>query len=253
MKNLGFALCALVVVFLLYVLFLWICALLVDTKRVYMKQSKFYRRILDDATDLLMLVSNVKIHLHGEEKLPSGRFFLVQNHRSKYDPMTTWAALRGRDLAFISKPSNFNIPIFGKLIRKCCYLEMDRENVRNAIVTIENATNLLLNDEVSMGGYPEGTRSLNCELLPYRNGLFKVPQKAKVPIVVTCITGTEKVHKQAPFRRTHVYIDILEVLDAEYVATHKTTEIGEHVREITLKGIADREVHGGDMEYSFSD
>ena len=55
-------------------------------------------------------------------KIPEGtRFVLVGNHQSKFDPILSWYILRKKDIAFISKPENFKQPIFGRIIRKCCF------------------------------------------------------------------------------------------------------------------------------------
>ena len=173
-KIILWILAALLGLCLLYVLFLTVCALLVDTKKEYEHDSPFYRRLLYG-----------HIHVDGMEKLPKdGRFLLVCNHRSNFDPILTWQVMKERNLAFVSKAENFRIPIFGRIIRRCCFMAIDRENPRNALLTIEKAAKLIASDEVSIGIYPEGTRSKECVLLPFHNGVFKIAQKASVPIVV---------------------------------------------------------------------
>lgn len=63
--------------------------------------------------------------------------------------------MKERNLAFVSKAENFQIPIFGRIIRRCCFMAIDRENPRNALLTIEKAAKLIASDEVSIGIYPE--------------------------------------------------------------------------------------------------
>ena len=111
-------------------------------------------------------------------------------------------------------------------------MPIDRENPRNAIVTINKAAKLLKKQEVSIGIYPEGTRSKNGQLLPFHNGVFKIAQKAGSAIVVLCVTGTEKISKQTPFRRTDVYLDVLEVFSAQGIKETKTEMIGTAVRRL---------------------
>ena len=196
----------------LYVLFLGVCALLVDPGKVYDKNSRFYRFLLDSATAAAMKLLRIRVHVSGIEKIPKDtKLLFVSNHRSNFDPIITWYALKKWEIAFVSKPENFKVPFFGRIIRKCCFMPIDRENPRNAIVTINRAAKLLKKQEVSIGVYPEGTRSKTCELLPFHNGVFKIAQKAEAPVVVLSITGTEKIAKAAPFRRSDVYLDVLEV------------------------------------------
>ena len=225
----------------LYVLFLGVCALLVDPGKVYDKNSRFYRFLLDSATAAAMKLLRIRVHVSGIEKIPKDtKLLFVSNHRSNFDPIITWYALKKWEIAFVSKPENFKIPFFGRIIRKCCFMPIDRENPRNAIVTINRAAKLLKKQEVSIGVYPEGTRSKTCELLPFHNGVFKIAQKAAAPIVVLSITGTEKIAKAAPFRRSDVYLDVLEVF--ANIKETKTELIGTVARRLMETNIERREL-----------
>ena len=218
---------------ILYVLFLGICALLVSPDKTYEKNSPFYRFLLESATAVAIKLLRIRIHVSGMEKIPKDETVLfVSNHRSNFDPLITWHALKKWKIAFVSKPENFKVPFFGRIIRKCCFLPIDRENPRKAIVTINKAAKLLKKQEVSIGIYPEGTRSKTCQLLPFHNGVFKIAQKAEAPIVVLCVTGTEKISKRTPFRRTDVYLDVLEVFSAQGIKEIKTEMIGTAVRRL---------------------
>ena len=116
-----------------YILFGCVCALFVNRKKQYTKHNGFYRFLLNSITIMVLFILRVKIHVTGREHLPEGRFLLASNHRSNYDPIVTWAVLRKQNLAFVSKPSNFKIPFFGWIARRCCFMAIDRENARNAI------------------------------------------------------------------------------------------------------------------------
>ena len=235
---------------LIYVLFLSIAALLVDPNREYTKDSPFYRRLLYGATACAIRLLHIRIEIRGLEKLPENdRFLLVCNHRSNFDPILTWQILRKYDLAFVSKPENFRIPIFGRFIRRCCFLAIDRENPKNALVTIRKAAELLEKDEVNVAIYPEGTRSKDCVLLPFHNGVFKIAQKANVPIVVAAIQGTEQIHKNWYRRRTQVQFEILETIPAQFVTENRTAAIGTRVREDLLAGLTEK----GENDATISD
>ena len=216
---------------LLYILFLGICCLFIDPDKAYEKNSPFYRFLLDSATAAAMKLLRIRVHVSGIEKIPKDtKVLFVSNHRSNFDPIITWYILKKWKIAFVSKPSNFKIPFFGRIIRKCCFMPIDRENPRNAIVTINKAAKLLKKQEVSIGISPEGTRSKNGQLLPFHNGVFKIAQKAEAAIVVLCVTGTEKISKRTPFRRTDVYLDVLEVFSAQGIKETKTEMIGTAIR-----------------------
>ncbi|MBO5237258.1 MAG: 1-acyl-sn-glycerol-3-phosphate acyltransferase [Lachnospiraceae bacterium] len=224
-------LCVLIGIILCYILFLIVSSLFINPNMEYEINSRFYRFLLNSATAIAFVATRLKVHTIGMEHLPKeGRFLLVCNHRSKFDPIITWYILRKYDLAFISKAENFNVPIFGRFIRKCCFMAIDRENPKKAMETIQRAAKLIERDEVSIGVYPEGTRSKTTELLPFHNGVFKIAQKAKVPIVIVAIQGTEQIKSNYPLHRSHIQLSILETLPTDYVTSHKTAEIGEYVR-----------------------
>lgn len=240
MKILITVLLVLIGLLLAYIMLICISAFFVDTKREYSTNSRYYRWLLNSATGLLLFFGRIKVKISGEEKIPSdSRFLFVSNHRSKFDPIISWYILRKYDIAFISKPENFDIPAFGRIIRKCCFMAIDRENPRNAIKTIIRASELIKSNTVSIGVYPEGTRSKTNELLPFHNGVFKIAQKANVPIVVASICGTEKIHNNTPFHSVQVDINILDVLSPEDICHRKTNQIGDRIRnEIEKKLIA---------------
>ncbi len=227
----------------LAVLFLTVCALLVDRKKFYKKDSSFYRCLMNALAALVVWVVRAKVHVTGRELIPEGKKLLfVGNHMSNYDPIVTLFAFAKWDLAFVSKASNFKIPWFGQIVRRCCFMEIDRENPRNAIHTINWAAELLKEGEVSVGVYPEGTRSKSGELLPFHNGVFKIAQKAETDIVVVSLTGTNNIAKNLPWKRTHVYVDVLEVIPAEQIHKVKTDVIGQRVEKLLTENKRKREM-----------
>ena len=224
---------AILTLLLLYFLFLGVCCLFIDPEKEYNRNSAFYRFLLNSATAAAIKLCRIRIHISGIEKLPRDtKVLFVCNHRSNFDPIITWYALKKWKIAFVSKPENFKVPFFGQIIRKCCFMPIDRENPRKAIPTINRAAKLLKKQEVSIGIYPEGTRSKTCELLPCHNGVFKIAQKAEAPVAVLSITGTEKIRKRTPIKATDVYLDVLEVFSGTNIKETKTEMIGTAVRRL---------------------
>ena len=140
--------------------------------------------------------------------------------------------LRDSNISFISKPENMAIPIVGKVLYGAGFLAIDRENDRNALKTILTAADYLKRDLCSIGIYPEGTRSKTGELLPFHAGSFKIAQRAKVPVVVACVRGSEKSQVVNPFRPNKVRLEILGVIPAETVSASRTDALAEQAREL---------------------
>jgi 1-acyl-sn-glycerol-3-phosphate acyltransferase len=173
----------------------------------------------------------VRVKLSGADKLPTeGRFVLICNHRSGFDPVVTEAWLKDYNLAFISKPSNLKLPYIGKLAYGAGFLPIDRENDREALKAILKAADFLKRGVCSIGLYPEGTRTKTGKLLPFHAGSFKIAQRGNAPVVIAAIQGTEQVKKNFPFRRTKVKLDILELIPAEKVKAMSTNELAEYCR-----------------------
>lgn len=227
-----------VAVLLLYAIVLIVSSLFVSSKRFYDKDSKFYRWLLYSSTGIMVFFGRIHLHVKGIEKIPTdSRFLLVCNHKSKLDPITTWYMLRKCDLAFISKEKNFHVPFWGRIIRKCCFLSIDRGNPRKAMETIQRAVSLIESNEVSVAVYPEGTRNFGEGLLPFRNGVFKIAQKANVPIVICGIKGASEIKDNYPLHRSDVYLEVLDVLSAEKIKSQHTNEIGDYAYQLMLSYI----------------
>ena len=235
LKGCGITLGAVIGLLLLYVLVLGFCVLFIDKKKEYCQQSRFYRALADSLDALILFFCHVRIHLEGEERLPKDTLYLlVGNHLSGFDPLITMRAFRKEKLIFVSKPENWNIPVAGRLAARCCFRAIDRENPRNALRTIQDCARLIDEKAGPVVIYPEGTRSKTGELLPFHNGVFKIAQEAKVPIVVMSVSGSPDIKKNAPWRRTDVMLRILSVLPAEKICAMRTAAIGNEVRSILL-------------------
>ncbi|MBQ9104413.1 MAG: 1-acyl-sn-glycerol-3-phosphate acyltransferase [Clostridia bacterium] len=222
---------------LLFILTLLISSLFISKKKEYSKPSKFYTFMMLTAHKFVSWFSGARIKVSGLEKLPKGRFLMVSNHRSNFDPIITYTVLGKYGLAFISKEANFKIPFVGRLITRLCYLPINREDPRKAITAINKSAGLIKSDAVSMLVYPEGTRSKTCELLPFHDAVFKIAQKAQVPVVVITVKNTEKIRSRFFFRKTIIELDILETFPVDFVKENKTVVLGERAKELMLNNL----------------
>lgn len=184
------------------------------------------------------LLSGMRVNIIGKEKLPKDkRFLLVGNHLSRFDPMITMDKLSGYEIAYISKAENFKIPIAGPFIRVCLFMAVDRDDPRQAIKTFNRASKLLIDGTVSVGVFPEGTRSKDGKLAPFKAGVFMTALKAKVPIVVTCAKNTNKVKNNFPFRRTKVDFEIIAVIPYETIAHYRCEQISDMAYEMIERSL----------------
>lgn len=220
---------------LLYWFILWLSCFFIPVKKEFERPSKFHQFMLNAAYWFVFTTARAKLHITGLEKIPKNRRFLfVSNHLSRFDNMIECVVLRKTPLAFISKPSNFKIPIGRHLMSRCCYIPIDRSSAKNAARSISRAAELISSDAVSVGVFPEGHRGTGYELQEFKAGCIKTATKAGCPIVVATICGTEKIHKNFPFRKTDIYFDILYILEPSH---EKTTELAPMIKKIMQENL----------------
>lgn len=198
-------------------------------------RRSFWRWLLDVLSSVAIWVSRISLKAEGLEKLPDdGKFLLVSNHVSAYDPVILLHLLKKYRMMFISKPENFDIPIAGFLMKKSGFLAIDRENPRNALKIIYDAADFITAKECPAVIYPEGTRNKAPEngLLSFHSGVFKIAKRAGVPVVVAASCGTEQISRNWPLKKSKVRLKIAAVLDADEISSHNDKEISEHVEKI---------------------
>lgn len=212
-------------------LFFCIACGVVDMKVLPEKDSKFYRKMTYLYVDALKTVLGLKIATKGLENAPKDtRFLLVCNHISDLDPVVLFYSFYKSTLAFISKRENDQKPFVGQIQRKILCQPINRENDREALKTILRCVQFIKEDKVSIGVFPEGYTSLDGKLRHFRNGVFKIAQKANVPVVVCTVRGTRESMKSLfKLKGGHVEIHMLEVIPAEEVKALSTAELGEKV------------------------
>lgn len=220
---------------LVYILYLFIICKRVDMAQNYPTIDRFYHTNVLLFVDWLLAVCGVKFTLAGTEWLPEGEFLLVSNHRSAFDPLVTLMAFRDVPLAFISKPENIFKLFLGAAAYRACFLPIDRENARNALITINEAAQRMRDHACSYVIYPEGSRTKDGSLREFHHGSFKAAQKARVPVVVMATEGTETALKGMCFRPAIVELTILECIDADTVRASRTSWLAEHSRALILE------------------
>ena len=217
--------------FLLMFLFIYILVSRVDTSVPQEHDDPFFRKVTYLYAEAILPLLRMKVHTRGLEKTPKeGRFLLVCNHLFELDPVVLYAYFQQSQLAFISKRENNDMFIIGKLMHRLMAQLINRENDREALKTILKCVQLLQEDEVSVAVFPEGYISKNHHLMHFRSGALKIATKAKVPIVVCTIQGTDKVLGNIKrLRSTPIELHLLDVITPEEMRGRTTTDIGEQI------------------------
>ena len=198
-------------------------------------------------TAIALALGGVHVNVTGLEKVPrKGRFLLVSNHRFAFDPIVFYAVMPWAELAFLSKKENFSIFIVAQVMREVLCLPVDRNNDRESLKSILKAIQFIKDDKASIAVFPEGgTNKTGAPLLPYRSGVFKIAQKANVPIVVCSLVNSRAILHNMFRKHTEVWLDVLDVVPAEELDGKTAIEVGERVHAVMEAGIVARETEQG--------
>lgn len=219
--------------------FLWAVCALVDMDKPQEEDSRFYRAVTYLYIEALIPLVGLDIETAGLEKTPKdGRFLLVCNHQNESDPGILLHFFKKSQLAFISKRENRNMFVVGPIMHKILCQMVNRENDREALKTILKCIQLIKEDKVSIGAFPEGGILVKDKLSHFRSGMFKIAQKTGVPIVVCTLKGTSELfHNMKRLKKTQVRLHLVDVIPSQEVKAANTVELGEKIYQMMLSDL----------------
>jgi 1-acyl-sn-glycerol-3-phosphate acyltransferase len=206
-------------------------ARLVDMESKPEKESALYRWLLQKTVAAVLPILGVRVHREGfDQPIPEGRFLLVCNHLHDIDPAFILRYFPNSQLAFIAKREVAEMPLIGPFLKMTMGQFVNRENDREALKTILECIRLIKEDIASVAVFPEGYIRPNRLLHPFRPGVFKIAQKAKVPIVVCTLRDTHKaIGTILKLKKATVTLHILEVISPQWMEGKSTVEIADRV------------------------
>ncbi len=223
---------------IVFALVIWTSSLFVDMSKEQKKYNRYYGFMAKELIDLIIKLARIRVHAKGLEMVPrSGVFLLVSNHIADVDPAIFLHCMPWARLAFLSKRENERIYMINKYMHAIQCQSINRENDREALKTILKTVQILREGDHSMGVFPEGYESKTGELLPFRNGVFKIAQKAQVPIVVAVLRNTKKIVKNLFLRRTDVDMEVLGVVPVEELTGVTTKDVGDRIHQMMEKAV----------------
>ena len=164
--------------------------------------------IVTTALKIIIWLSGIHLIVKGQEKVPKDQAVLyVSNHRSYFDIVTLYP-LTNNTTGFVAKKELERIPFIRRWMRYMNCQFLDRENIKEGLKTILNCI-ATVKGGCSVCIFPEGTRNENPkELLPFKEGSFKLALKTGCPIIPIAMTNTPKIYEaQAPLlKKTHVVL-----------------------------------------------
>lgn len=140
----------------------------------------------------------IEVEVQGREQLDSATTYIFMcNHVSNIDPPIVVPLIPGRT-SVLAKKELFRVPLLGRAMRMASLVPVDRKNREAAIASLRAAVDVV-RAGVSMTIFPEGMRSSDGRLLPFKKGPFYLAMEAGVPIVPMTIVGTHWVWPKGKF------------------------------------------------------
>ena len=133
-------------------------------------------------------MAGVKVEVRGLDALPPRNYIFMSNHVSNLDPPVFIPRLPGR-CSVLVKSELFRIPILGTAMKMAELVPVERSNREAAIESVRAAAEVMQHG-LNMVIFPEGTRSIDGRLLPFKKGPFHLAKETGVPIVPVTILGT---------------------------------------------------------------
>jgi len=147
----------------------------------------------------IMFASRIKVTVNGLANIdPTQSYVYMSNHQSNFDIPVLLAYLPVQ-FRWLAKAELFKIPIFGRAMRGAGYIKIDRYNQESAFESINEAARKMKNG-VSAMIFPEGTRSRDGNIRPFKKGGFVMALNAGVPIVPIVLKGTWTIMDKSSLR-----------------------------------------------------
>lgn len=215
---------------------LWFLLVFIMSKAANMEnkqeeESVLYRWVLQHTIAALLPILGARVHTKGfEQAIPKGRFLLVSNHLHDIDPAILLRYFPTNQLAFIAKREVAQMPFVGPFLKMTLGQFVNRENDREALKTILECIRLIKEDKCSVAVFPEGYIRPNHLLHPFRPGVFKIAQKAKVPVVVCTLRDTHTaMPKIMKLQGADIHLHLVGVIKAEELEGVTAVEVAHRV------------------------
>lgn len=172
----------------------------------------------------ILFAGRIRVSVIGYSNIdPDRSYIYMSNHQSNFDIPVLLAYLNVQ-FRWLAKAELFKIPIFGYSMKRAGYISIDRSNRKSAFKSLKEAAKKIRNG-VSVLIFPEGTRSRDGNIRPFKKGGFALAVDSGVPIVPIVIHGTWSIMSKKALRIKpgSVVIEILKPIEtSDY--TRKTKD-----------------------------
>ena len=219
------------VFFFFIALFIWIVTLPFDPRKSCLHQFMCFWASLYTWINPLW-----NIRIEGRDKIKKGiSYLLLPNHQSLIDIIVLYRLFI--HFKWVSKLENFKIPFIGWTMALSQYIKIDRSNTRSAFRMLKTSEKAISRGN-SLMMFPEGTRTRDGNLRPFREGAFTLALHTQTPILPIIINGTFDAIPKKSFVMTHrqdIVVRILDPIPPGDFGTTDVKELKEKIRDLMVE------------------
>jgi 1-acyl-sn-glycerol-3-phosphate acyltransferase len=165
---------------------------------------------------------------------PRRPYVVVSNHESFADILLIshlpW------EMKWLSKAELFKVPVLGWLMRLAGDIPVRRGEGRSAVEALQRCR-IVLKRRVSVMIFPEGTRSPTPDMLPFKDGAFRLAIDTGVPVLPIAVSGTGTALPKHGwlFGRAKAEVRVLEPVETKGLTVKDVHALRERVRKMILE------------------
>lgn len=173
-----------------------------------------------------LFLAGLKLDLEGAENIPAqGPTIFVSNHQSNFDIPILYAGLP-LQFRWMAKQELFRVPLFGLAMKRSGYIPIDRSDRRKAMHSLNLAARKI-KAGTSVVIFPEGTRSPDGNVQPFKKGALVIAAKAHVPIVPLAVRGSYAVQPKGRWKinGNRLTLTVLPALNTEQLKVRDVEQL----------------------------
>jgi 1-acyl-sn-glycerol-3-phosphate acyltransferase len=167
-------------------------------------QVKWFRRW----ARAMLRICGVRVRVHGGGGIaPEQNYIFVSNHISLLDSPSLVAYIP-KPLCFVAKKELFSVPFMGWYLHRQGHVPIERGEPKAALRSLNEAAKAIETARKSVLMFPEGTRSKDGEMLPFKEGVALLAIRSGTPVVPVGIRGTQRVMPSKALKITPGDVDL---------------------------------------------
>jgi 1-acyl-sn-glycerol-3-phosphate acyltransferase len=192
-----------------------------------------------NAINLARIVLGIKVEVVGRDEIDREKTYIfMANHLSFIDgPLLFW--LIPHKVRVLLKKEAFRYPVIGLGMRFAGFVPVDRRGLKSGKKSIDRALESIREKGYSFLIFPEGTRSRDGRIQPFRRGAFFLAVGSQVPVIPVSISGSYELMPKGSFRTKKGRIKVVfhPEVPVQGMNQENILDLMTKIREVIVSGL----------------